>query len=177
MTTRNATAPSVNLPHSTTLVAYLLLVLAANLAWEHLPPVHFAGLPIPAGALFAGLCLTARDLLHDILGTRGALVGVVVGAGLSALLASPRIALASATAFTISELLDTVVYARLRHRTRLGAVAASNSVGLVVDTFVFLPLALGDSTLATGQLVGKTATTALALVVLHAWNTTRRGRS
>ncbi|GAA2693103.1 MULTISPECIES: VUT family protein [Actinosynnema] len=177
MTARTSPPPAAGLLLTAGLFAYLLLVLVTNLAWKHLPPLDVVGVPVPAGALFAALCLTARDLLHDHLGTRGALPGVAVGAGMSALLASPRIALASAAAFTVSELLDTLVYARLRNLTRLGAVAASNSVGLLVDTLVFLPLALGDSTMATGQLIGKTTATVLALAALHAWRTTRWSRS
>lgn len=176
-TARNPT-PGWPVPPAVALTGYLLLVLAANLTWEHLPPLDLAGvLRVPVGALLAGLCLTARDLLHDTLGTRGVALGIAAGTALSALLASPRIALASAVAFALSEALDTLVYARLRHRTRLGAIAASNTAGLVIDTAVFIPMALGDSTLITGQLAGKTAATALTLAALHAWASTRRSWS
>src|SRR4051812_11651129 len=97
---------------------YLLVAIAANVALIHWAPVAFAGALIPVGALFAGVSLTARDLLHDALGTRGIAVGIVVGAGLYAVFASPRIAVSSVVAFTVSEGLDALVYARMRSRTR-----------------------------------------------------------
>jgi hypothetical protein len=44
-------------------------------------------------------------------------VGIAVGAPLSAVTATPRIAVASATAFAASQLIDIKVFDRLRHRT------------------------------------------------------------
>jgi uncharacterized PurR-regulated membrane protein YhhQ (DUF165 family) len=45
----------------------------------------------------------------------------------------------------VSEFVDTVIYARLRDRGRLRAIAAANLGGLVVDSAVFVPLAFGNS--------------------------------
>lgn len=146
---------------------YLLSVVAANVASAHRTPLTVGGLSVPAGTLFAGTSLTARDLVHDALGARGVAVGMMVGAGACAVLASPQIAVASAVAFTASEVLDAVVYARLRRRTWLGAVGVSNAVGLVVDSALFVPLAFGSMDAVPGQIVGKTATTILTLLALH----------
>jgi uncharacterized PurR-regulated membrane protein YhhQ (DUF165 family) len=117
--------------------------------------------------VFAGVSLTARDLLHDTVGVRGVAAGIVVGAGLSAVLASPGIAVASVVAFTASEFIDAMVYVRLRHRHRLIAVAVSNMAGLVSDTLLFVPLAFHSFAAAPGQVAGKTAATVLTLVALH----------
>lgn len=100
-------------------IGYLLSVVAANITSVHWPPIVVAGLVIPAGTVFAGTSLTARDLVHDRLGARGVAMGTAAGAGLSAVLASPQIAVASVVAFTASEILDALIYTRLRHRSRL----------------------------------------------------------
>ncbi|WP_436499517.1 VUT family protein [Actinokineospora sp. HUAS TT18] len=159
-----------------TMVGYLLSVVAANVASVHYPPLALAGLLVPAGTLFAGASLTARDLLHDALGPRGVAAGIAAGAALSAALATPRIAIASVVAFTVSELLDALVYARLRRRSQLGAVAASNAVGLVVDSILFVPLAFGSAAAIPGQIVGKAAATMLTLPFVHAGAESRRTR-
>ena len=153
---------------------YLLTVVAANVVSVHWSPLASGGLLIPAGTVFAGMSLTLRDLVHDVCGPRGVAAGTVVGAGISATLASPQIAVASVVAFTFSEVLDAVVYARVRHRTRLGAAAVSNAVGLVVDTAVFVPLAFGDVAVVPGQIVGKTGATVCTLLALYAVGVARR---
>ncbi len=153
---------------------YLLAVVAANVASVHWPPLTVSGLVVPAGTLFAGAGLTARDLVHDALGARGVAAGIVLAAGLSAVFASPQIAVAGVAAFTMSDVLDTVVYMRLRRRTRIGAVGASNAVGLVVDSALFAPLAFGGMAAVPGQIVGKTAATILTLAALHMAGVARR---
>ncbi|WP_309117565.1 VUT family protein [Saccharothrix sp.] len=157
-----------------TTLAYLASVFAANWTSTHWPPLTVTGLVVPAGTLFAGATLALRDLIHETLGTVGLTAALLAGAALSALLASPRIALASVAAFTLSELLDTAVYARLRRRSRPAALVASNLVGLVVDSAVFVPLAFATLTALPGQLVGKTAATLLALAALCTARRVRR---
>lgn len=149
------------------MIGYLLSVVAANIASVHWPPFVVGGLVVPAGTVFAGTSLTARDLVHDRLGTRGVAVGIAAGAGLSAVLASPQIAVASVVAFTASEIVDTLIYTRLRHRSRMGAVAASNTGGLMIDSALFVPLAFGSVTAVPGQLVGKALATLLTLAALR----------
>ncbi|MFD0204258.1 MULTISPECIES: VUT family protein [Saccharothrix] len=150
------------------MIGYLLsVVAAANVASVHWPPLVVAGLVVPAGTVFAGTSLTARDLVHDRLGVRGVAVGIAAGAGLSAMLASPQIAVASVVAFTASEIVDALIYTRMRDSSRLGAVAASNTGGLVVDSALFVPLAFGSFTAVPGQIVGKGVATLLTLAALQ----------
>jgi queuosine precursor transporter len=83
------------------------------------------------------------------------------------LVASPALALASGTAFLLSEMGDFAVYTPLRERGRfLEAVALSNTVGLVLDSVVFLQLAFGSLEFLPGQLVGKAIMTVVALPLL-----------
>jgi uncharacterized PurR-regulated membrane protein YhhQ (DUF165 family) len=133
-----------------------------------LVPVGF-GLMAPAGVYFAGLTFTLRDALHEVGGRRWVIAAIIGGAALSGLLAGPQLAIASGVAFLVSEFSDYAVYAPLRSRSWLGAVAASNVVGTVVDSALFLWLAFGSLAFLPGQIVGKLWMTALAVVVLTAW--------
>jgi uncharacterized PurR-regulated membrane protein YhhQ (DUF165 family) len=149
------------------LVGYIGTIFAANWAITHvgLVPVGF-GLLAPAGVYAAGLAFTFRDLTQETLGRWWTAGAILAGAGLSALL-SPQLALASGIAFLVSEGLDLAVYTPLRARGYwLGAVAASNTVGLVVDSVLFLALAFGSLQFLPGQIVGKAWMTLLAVALL-----------
>lgn len=154
------------------LIGYIATIFAANWAITRfgLVPVGF-GLLAPAGVYFAGLAFTLRDLTQDRLGRPAVLAAIVAGAALSVLV-SPVFALASGVAFLVSELADFAVYQPLRRRHWLGAVAASNTVGLLVDSVLFLWLAFGSLTFLPGQIVGKAWMTVLAVAVL--WVIRRR---
>lgn len=121
-----------------------------------LVPAGF-GLAVPAGTYAAGLALGVRDVLHDAGGVRWVLAGIAAGIVVSFWAGDGRIALASAAAFGLAEIADLAVYAPLRRRQWHTAVVASNAVGAVVDTLVFLTVAgfsLSPS-LAGGQLLVK----------------------
>lgn len=151
------------------LLLYVGTIFGANwaIATFGLVPVGF-GLLAPAGVYFAGLAFTFRDLTQESLGRRWTFGAILLGAGLSALV-SPQFALASGVAFLLSETADLLVYSPLRERHWLGAVALSNTVGLVVDSALFLLLAFGSLAFLPGQLVGKGLMTVLAVAVLWAW--------
>lgn len=99
------------------------------------------GLLVPAGTYCAGLALGLRDALQDRAGVWWVLSAVGLGAALSLVLADPRIAVASGVAFLLSELADLGVYTPMRRKGWRRAVLASNAVGAVVDTLIFLWLA------------------------------------
>lgn len=153
------------------LVAYIATIFLANLAIATIGfvPVGF-GLTAPAGVAFAGAALGLRDLVQDEMGRRWTVGAIVVGAAASALV-SPQFALASGTAFLFSELCDFVVYTPLRERSWYVAVAASNVVGLVVDSALFLWLAFGSLAFLAGQLVSKTEVTLAFIAVAWIWRT------
>ena len=58
------------------------------------------------------------------------------------------------------------MYAPLRRRNAALAVAASNTVGLLVDSVLFLALAFGSLEFLAGQVVGKAWVTALSVAVV-----------
>lgn len=159
---------------SLSLVASVVL---ANLMTAHLGMVSVGfGLIVSAGTWAAGLSLALRDALDRSGGLRWVLPTIGAGVVLSAWLAGPVLALASAAAFLLSELTDLGVFRSLRRRTLAGAIVASNGVGAVVDTLVFLPLAGFPLTAAAvgGQVLVKAVyLTAAALLVLVLVRNTR----
>lgn len=150
-------------------------VVAANWAVTSygVVPVGF-GLAAPAGVYLAGLAFTLRDLLHDIGGRWWVLAAIAAGAAVSVAVAPPALAVASGLAFAVSELADMAVYTPLRERRWLLAVAASNVVGLIVDSVLFLAVAFGSLAFLPGQLVGKAWITVVAVMVLAAFRRRRR---
>ncbi|MFD8560655.1 VUT family protein [Streptosporangium canum] len=135
---------------------YLVSIIAANALTARFGLVPVApGLLATAGTYAAGATLLLRDLVDEYAGRRTLLAAIIVGAGLSALVTDVRWALASGVAFALSELADFAVYTPLRRRGWARAVLASNAVGAVLDTVMFLAIA-GLSLGATpGQLLGK----------------------
>jgi queuosine precursor transporter len=148
------------------LLMYIATIVGANWAISTfgLVPVGF-DLYAPAGVYFVGLAFTFRDLAQERLGRRWIVLAIVVGAALSAYV-SPQFALASGLTFLVSEAADFAVYTPLRRRSWLWAIVASNLVGLVIDSAMFLYLAFGSLQFIEGQVLGKVSMTALAVLLL-----------
>lgn len=121
----------------------------------------------PSGVLAIGVGFTLRDLVQRRLGIKIAVLAIVAGALLSATL-DPSLALATGVAFLLAETFDLVVYTPLQRRHLIGAVVASNLVGIVVDSIVFLTIAFGSLSLLQGQVIGKAWMTLLAIPVVYA---------
>jgi uncharacterized PurR-regulated membrane protein YhhQ (DUF165 family) len=113
------------------------------------------GVMAPSGVVMIGLALVLRDLVQRRLGRLWAVAAIVAGAALSAWLAPPALVVASGTAFLLSELADFAVYTPLQARRLVLAVFLSSTVGLVVDSVIFLHLAFGSLEFLTGQVIGK----------------------
>ena len=167
------------------LIAFVITVVGANwaLLTYGIVPIGF-GLDAPASVYFVGFSFTFRDGMRERLGFRSALIAIAIGGILSYILEVrqdgdlfARIALASATAFAVSELADSLVYERIREYSRHLGIVASNTVGLVVDSALFLTLAFGSIEFLTGQVVGKFYMTVLAIVLIVAWERGRRMRA
>ncbi|MCZ4100795.1 VUT family protein [Streptomyces sp. H39-C1] len=150
-----------------TLVAYVATIPAANLAVTHFGavPVGF-GYVAPAGVYMVGLALVLRDLAREAAGRGAVLAAIVIGTVVSYFLADPALAGASAAAFAVAEGMDFVVYEPLRKRGFLLAMAASNLVGLLSDSFLFLKLAFNSLEYLPGQILGKAWMTLAAIAIL-----------
>lgn len=147
---------------------FVATVWFANLLIQHFGIVDVGfGLKAPAGVFMVGIAFTLRDLLHRAAGPYVVMAAIVLGAALSWVIA-PAFALASGVAFLVSEAADLTVYTPLERKSWLGAIALSNTVGLAVDSFLFLTLAFGSLQFFWGQVVGKAWMTLAAVIVLAA---------
>lgn len=150
--------------------AFIALVWLANWLTNRYGFVALGPFAFTAGTYAAGLTFGARDALHDAAGRSKVVAAIVVGAGLSYLVA-PSLAAASGVAFLASELADLCVYQPLRERRWVVAVVASNLVGALVDTVLFLTIAFGAASVTgdavAGQMVGKGLMITPSLVVVR----------
>lgn len=174
--TAHARPSTTNLPAALAVGAALVgtVVLANWLVTRYgTIPVGF-GQRAPAAVLAAGLAFTLRDVLHELAGVAAVLVAIVAGAVLSLLVGADgtipgglvAVAVASGLAFLLSELTDLLVYAPMRRRGWLRAVALSGAVGLVVDSVLFLWLAFGSLAFLPGQIIGKAGVLGLTVLAV-----------
>ena len=166
------------------LLLWILLVatvLGANWSISRfgIVPIGFST-SAPAGVYFAGIAFTLRDLLHNQPGPSRPWIisAIMAGAFLSAFVEdAQRLALASATAFFLSEMADWAIYSPLRRKGWIVAVAASNSVGLLVDSMIFLSLAFGSLAFLQGQILGKAYMTLLAIGILWVMRASQKAKA
>lgn len=135
-------------------------------------PVGF-GMMAPSGVLLIGLALVLRDAVHRRLGLWWALAAIVAGGAISFVVSPPALAVASMTAFLLSELLDLAVYAPLARKRLALAVLASGVVGAAVDSALFLYLAFGTVDFLSGQLLGKLYASVAAFALIALWRSGR----
>ena len=155
--------------------AFVGTVWAANATLERFGVVSVLGIQFASGVLWVGLSFGLRDALHETGGRRWVAACIIVGAALSWVLSDgatipggvTSIAVASGAAFLLSETADAFVYDPLRERRWIVAVVASNVVGAVVDSALFLWLAFGSLDFLTGQVLAKVAMIALALPIVR----------
>ncbi len=149
---------------SASFAAYVAVIVGANwmighvgtpIPGAHVLPVGF-GLEAPSGVYLAALAFVARDVLQRVGGAKAGVAAILVGAGISAFVASAHLALASGATFLLSETCDFLIYTPLQKRNFPLAVVASGVVGDLVDSTVFLTLAgIPLAVALPGQLLGK----------------------
>ncbi len=113
------------------------------------------GVLAPSGVLTIGIAFVLRDIVQEQLGFLYSVGGILLGTILSATFAPPELAIASASAFFVAELLDLLVYTPLRKRYYILAVLLSGLVGSAIDSYVFLMVAFGSTQYFFGQFIGK----------------------
>ncbi len=125
------------------------------------------------GAITYPFAFLVVDLANRYYGPRTArrivYIGFIVALLLSAWLATPRIAIASGTAFLCAELLDVTVFNRLRRRIWWQPPLVSTLAASVLDTAIFFSLAFAGTdvpwvTLALGDFGVKLAIALFALL-------------
>ena len=97
------------------------------------------------GALTYPVAFLITDLANRTQGAAVArkvvIVGFVAAVVMSLLLANPRIALASGTAFLVAQLFDVYVFDRLRNQSWWMPPFVSSTLGSIVDTALFFSIA------------------------------------
>ena len=121
-------------------VIYIATVVFINLAFAYIPPiVLFDGTIFTVGSVIAGLVFVTRDFAQREVGHKAVLALMVAAGVLSYLLADPFVAIASITAFAISELTDYIVYSKYKADFNK-RVVVSSLVSVPIDTAVFLAI-------------------------------------
>lgn len=119
---------------------YIATVVAINMAFAYIPPiVLFDGTIFTVGSVIAGLVFVTRDFAQREVGHKAVLALMVAAGLLSYLLSDPFVAIASITAFAISELTDYIVYSNYKGDFNK-RVVVSSLVSVPIDTAVFLAI-------------------------------------
>jgi uncharacterized PurR-regulated membrane protein YhhQ (DUF165 family) len=130
--------------------AMALVVVASNVLVQHPFPYWGLGDYLTWGAFTYPVSFLVTDLTNRRYGAAVArklvAVGFVIAVVLSVALATPRIALASGTAYLVGQLLDITVFNRLRRQAWWRAPLAGSLIGSALDTALFFSLAFaGDA--------------------------------
>jgi queuosine precursor transporter len=125
--------------------AMAAVVVASNVLVQY-PFGHF-GLQdlLTWGAFTYPIAFLVNDLTNRRFGKEAArkvvYAGFAIAVVLSVWFATPRIAIASGSAFLVAQLLDTQIFDRLRHDAWWKPPLVSTVIGSIVDTILFFSLA------------------------------------
>ena len=144
------------------LLAYVASVVLVNIGFSIIPPVMtplglFAPMAILVGGIFILRDYAQRESGHKVL------FAMAVGAILSYFLASPYVALASAAAFAVSELVDWLVYTYAKNKPFRERVLLSSAISTPIDTTIFL---LGISAFSVGTFLIMVMSKMLAVAIV-----------
>lgn len=127
------------------LTAMTLVVLASNILVQY-PFTHWGlGDYLTWGAFSYPFSFLVTDLSNRRFGPQGArrvvYAGFVLAVFLSVILATPRIAIASGSAFLVAQLLDISIFARLRDKAWWLPPFVSSVISSALDTAIFFSFA------------------------------------
>ena len=131
-------------------VAAMAAVVAASNFLVQFPVQQFGlGELLTWGAFTYPVAFLVTDLTNRRFGPSAArtvvFAGFALAVALSVVLATPRIAVASGTAFLTAQLLDVSIFDRLRAQAWWRAPLASSVIGSVLDTLIFFTLAFAPA--------------------------------
>lgn len=100
---------------------------------------------LTCGAFAYPISFLITELTNRFYGAKAArkvvYVGFLLGAALSAWLATPRIALGSATAFLVGQMLDIFIFSRFRQAAWWYAPLCASALATTIDSTIFWTLA------------------------------------
>jgi uncharacterized PurR-regulated membrane protein YhhQ (DUF165 family) len=144
-------------------LAMVVVVTASNILVQYpvradLGAIHLADI-LTWGAFTYPFAFLVSDLTNRHDGPNQArmvvLVGFLVGLALSFWLSTPRIAIASGSAFLIGQLLDIAVFQRLRNRYWLVPPLSASLFGSLLDTAIFFTIAFAPAFAFVDGLFGR----------------------
>lgn len=143
------------------LLAYVATIVLVNIGFSHIPPIEtqfglFAPMALVVGGVFVLRDFAQRQAGHYVL------VAMGIGALLSYAMASPYVAIASALAFAVSELVDWVIYSTTKKPFH-ERILWSSVVSTPIDTVVFL---LGITAFSWGTFFVMIASKMVAAIVI-----------
>ena len=118
--------------------AYIGAVVAINWLFVVVPMVPVLGTMFPPVMLVVGFVFVFRDFAQREIG-HWVVIAMLVAGGISYFMSAPVVALASVTAFLISEAIDWAVYTFTR-KPLSQRILVSSAVAVPVDTIVFLQM-------------------------------------
>lgn len=130
----------------TTITAYILAIIAANVVTAAFSPVVSGPFIVPAGTFIIGATFILRDLVQHAVGRRHTYVLIFLALALSAVTSSLLgdtllITAASAVTFALSETIDTEIFTRIKSSVAK-RVFFSGIAGGTVDSAVFVIIGL-----------------------------------
>ena len=116
---------------------YIALIVAVNYGFSVVPLVKLPDGPMwPPMSLVVGFIFVLRDFAQREIGHK-VLLAMLTGAALSYVMASPYVAIASAAAFLVSELVDWLIYS-VTKRPLSQRILYSSLLATPFDSAVFL---------------------------------------
>lgn len=131
------------------IIAMVVIVVAANILVQ--TQVEYFGLQevLTWGALTYPFAFLVNDLTNRHLGSAAArkvvLIGFLIAVVLSIYFATPRIAIASGSAFLVAHFLDISIFDKLRNNAWWVPPFVSTFIGSAVDTAIFFSLAFAPA--------------------------------
>lgn len=119
-------------------VSYIGAVILINHLFVILPMLHIFGTVLPPVMLVVGFVFVFRDFAQREIG-HWVVIAMFVAGGFSYILAAPVVAIASVTAFLISEAVDWGVFTFTK-KPLAERILYSSALSVPVDTIVFLQM-------------------------------------
>ncbi len=128
------------------ILAYLSVIVLANVLTASFAPIHFGDFLIPLGTFLIGITFILRDAVQNIIGRKYTYATIFLAMTLSAATSTILddtlwIVFASAITFLFSETADTEVYSRLKMPQSF-RVLYSGLVGGILDSVLFVIIGL-----------------------------------
>jgi len=143
------------------LIAYISSVVLINYAFSSAPHLDVIW------SAWGGLVFILRDMVQTRYG-HGALIAMLVALVLSYVTSEPAIALASASAFAVSELIDWLVFS-ITKRPLHDRLWLSSALSIPIDTFIFFGMIGALTPVVVGTALASKFAGVTAVWLIMAW--------